>query len=178
MMTVIYQALCACLGLNPSSEEASVLIREMYTEPENAPQIPRNRDVIYYSVEPDSQANEAPPSYSAENPQQSTHQPSVSHFGLYRLLILCYGPNSHAYARQIRSFLYLDGAGFPRSILRQAGIYPMPNPPEPTFLHQPEGNMWRRRTDLTVSLWIKEKDTMTTRRGAITVPPVIRISTN
>ena len=45
--TVIYSALCACFGLQTGSAGASVLIREAYAEPENAPRPPRNTDVIY-----------------------------------------------------------------------------------------------------------------------------------
>ena len=68
MTTTIYQALCACFGLSPSSADASILIREAYQDPENAPRSPRNTDVIYFSIEPDSTASEAPPVYSAESP--------------------------------------------------------------------------------------------------------------
>ena len=34
----IHNALCSCLGLPPSSEQALSLIRQAYTEPENNPQ--------------------------------------------------------------------------------------------------------------------------------------------
>ena len=54
--TIIYPALCACFGMNPSSAAASVLIREVYLEPENAPRPPRNADVVYYSIAPDPTA--------------------------------------------------------------------------------------------------------------------------
>ena len=60
--SILYSALCACFGLVPSSSEASVLIREAYQEPENAPRPPRGPEVIYYSVEPDAYAQEAPAS--------------------------------------------------------------------------------------------------------------------
>ena len=52
-----------------------------------------------------------------------------------------------SYAHKIRSFLYLDGAGLPRQILRKAGIYPVPDPPVPHLLYEPEGSLWRRRAD-------------------------------
>ena len=35
---ILYAALCACFGLNPSSTEASVLIRQAYQEPDRQPQ--------------------------------------------------------------------------------------------------------------------------------------------
>ena len=42
MNEAIYQALCSCLGLVPSADEAVALIREAYQEPENAPRPPRH----------------------------------------------------------------------------------------------------------------------------------------
>ena len=71
--------------------------------------------------------------------------------------IVCYGPSALSNARKIRSFLYLDGSGFPRSILRKAGLYPVPSPPEPLILHEPEGSLWRLRADLTVSLRVRDE---------------------
>ena len=175
MNDVIYNALCACFGLQPSSAQASVLIRDMYQEPENAPRPPRSADVIYYSVSPDPSAAEAPPAYTAENPASASHAPAVSIFAAWTLLVVCYGPHAPENARRIRAFLYLDGAGFPLSILRKAGIRPVPDPPEPMLLHEPEGSLWRERADLTVRLRAEEKETHPVRRGAVTVAPAVRI---
>ena len=175
MNTAIYNALCACFGLSPTSSDASTLIREAYQEPENAPQPPRSADVIYYSVAPDSYAAVVPPSYSADNPALSAHTPAVSSFSAYTLQVICYGPHAEQNARKIRALLYLDGSGYPRSILRKAGIRPVPNPPEPLVLHEPEGSLWRLRADLTISLRAEEKETHPNRRGAVTVPPAVRI---
>ena len=91
------------------------------------------------------------------------------------LQIVCYGPHALSNARKIRAFLYVDGPGFPRSILRKAGLYPVPDPPEPMLLHEPEGSLWRTRADLTVSLRAEEKETHPVRRGAVTVPPAVII---
>ena len=151
MNEVIYNALCACFRLSPSSAEASVLIREAYQEPENAPRPPRNTDVIYYSVSPDAAAPEAPPAYTADIPGQASHVPAVSAFSAWTLQIVCYGP----YA------------------LRKAGVYPVPDPPEPVLLHEPEGSLWRKRADLTVSLRAEETKTHPVRRGAVTVAPAV-----
>ncbi len=175
MNETIYRALCACFGLQPASTEASVLLREAYQDPENAPRPPRSADVIYYSVAPDPAAAESPPAYTAENPAQSSHTPAVSVFSAYTLQVVCYGPNALANARKIRSFLYLDGSGFPRSILRKAGLYPVPDPPAPLLLHEPEGSLWRLRADLTISLRVLEKETHTARRNAVTILPAIEI---
>ena len=174
-MTAIYNALCACLGLSPSSEEASVLIREAYQEPENAPRAPRNTDVVYYSAEPDRAGNEPPAAYANENPGAASHVPAVSGFAAYKMVVVCYGPNAETNARKIRAFLYVDGNGYPRSILRKAGLYPVPDPPEVMVLHEPEGGLWRLRADVVISLRVKETLFHSNRRNAITVAPAIII---
>ena len=175
MNEVIYKALCACFGLTPSSSEASILIREAYQEPENAPRPPRSTDVIYYSAEPDPTAAEAPPAYANDSPASASHIPAVSSFSAYRLQIVRYGPNALDNARKIRAFLYLDGSGYPRAILRKAGLYPVPDPPEPMLLHEPEGSLWRTRADLTVFLRAEETQTHAVRQDAVTVPPVVLV---
>ena len=176
MSDAIYRALCACFGLSPSSAEASVLIREAYQEPENAPRPPRNTDVIYYSVAPDPVAAEAPPAHVPEEASQASHAATVSSFSAWTMTVVCYGPHALSNARKIRAFLYVDGPGFPRSILRKAGIRPVPDPPEPMLLHEPEGSLWRTRADLTISLRAEEKETHPVRRGAVTVTPVVVIN--
>ncbi len=173
--TILYSALCACFGLDPSSPEASVLIREAYQEPENAPRLPRNTDVIYYSVSPDVSAQEAPPSYSMDHPADTSHEAAVSSFSAWTLQVVCYGPHALSNARKIRAFLFVDGPGFPREILRKAGIRLVPDPPEPMLLHEPEGFLWRERADLTVSIRAEETQIHPARRGAISVSPAISI---
>ena len=175
MNEAIYKALCACFGLSPSSAEASALIRQAYLEPENAPQPPRTVDVIYYFLQPDPSAPEPPPSYAAENPSTASHTPTVFSFSAWKLQIICYGPHAEQNARRIRALLFIDGSGMPRSILRKAGIRPVPSPPEPLLLHEPEGSLWRQRADLTIAFRAEEKQTHPARRGAITVPPAVRI---
>ena len=54
MYETIHNALSACLGLAPSSEQALTLIRQAYTEPENNPQPARTVDVIYWSLSPEA----------------------------------------------------------------------------------------------------------------------------
>ena len=173
--TTICSALCACFGLAPFSSEASVLIREAYQEPENAPRPPRNTNVVYYSIAPDTAVQEAPPAYSMEDPSASSHITAVSSFSAWTLQIVCYGPHAMENARKIRAFLFADGSGFPRSILRKAGLYPVLDPPEPMLLHEPEGSLWRLRADLTVSLRAEETQQYPARRSAIAVLPVVQI---
>ena len=172
----IRKALCSCLGLSPSSTDASTLIREAYEEPEPSPRPPRNTDVIYYSLFPEEA--EAPPAYSAENPSASSHKPAVSSFLPVRLLLVCYGPHCEEYAHKIRAFLFLDGSGFPRFILRKAGIYPIPNPPRPELLFEPEGSLWRRRADLSIRLRVKDTLLYPNTRPAITQTPAVIVHSN
>ena len=171
----IRKALCACLALSPSSADASALIREAYEEPEPAPRLPRNVDVIYYFLL--TEEAEAIPAYSAENPSASSHKPAVSSFLPVRLLLVCYGPHCEEYAHKIRSFLFLDGSGFPRFILRKAGIYPIPNPPQPELLFEPEGSLWRRRADLLIRLRVKDTLLYPNTRPAINVTPAVTLHT-
>ena len=175
MIETMYHALCACFGLSPSSVQASILIREAYQEPENAPRPPRNTDVIYYSVAPDSAAAENPPAHVPEEASQASHAATVSSFSAWTMTVVCYGPHALSNARKIRAFLFVDGPGFPREILRKAGIRPVPDPPEPMLLHEPEGSLWRKRADLTVSLRAEETQTHAVRRDAVTVPPVVLV---
>ena len=167
----IHSALCACLGRTPESPQALALIRQAYTEPENSPRPARTADVIYWSLSPE--AGEDPASYGAASVSSGSHKPTVHRCLAYQLLIVCYGPGCEANAHKIRSFLYLDGAGLPRQILRKAGIYPVPDPPAPQLLYEPEGSLWRRRADLTVSLRVRDDLVYSAGRGAITAPPAV-----
>ena len=73
--------------------------------------------------------------------------------------------------------LYLDGSGFPRRILREAGIYPVPDPPQPSILYEEEGSLWRKRADLTISLRV-QFETQALSRGSIQSAPAVRIIQN
>ena len=69
--------------------------------------------------------------------------------------------------------LYLDGYGFPRRILRDAGIFPIPDPPQPALLHEEEGSLWRKRADLAIPLRIRYEQQAGTRPSIATAPVVI-----
>ena len=71
----IHNALCSCLGLSPSSEQALSLIRQAYTEPENNPQPARTADVIYWSLSPE--AGDDPASYNETAATSGAHKPTV-----------------------------------------------------------------------------------------------------
>ena len=171
--TIIYPALCACFGMNPSSAAASVLIREAYLEPENAPRPPRNRNVIYWTLLRDPASDPVSTATCTEAAGAGRNTPVVYTTLKYRLIIVCYGPASEAYAHRIRHMLYLDGRGFPRQILRAAGIFPIPDPPQPQLLHEEEGSLWRKRADLTIELRVREEQTGPTRSSINTAPAVI-----
>ena len=170
--TAIFDALCACLGLDKTSAAAVALIHEAYAEPENVPRPGRNKNVVYWSVlqEPGTVVPEA---YNAEAGASGTHTPIVYSTLKYQLVIVCYGPACEAYASRIRSILFLDGAGFPRRILRNAGIFPVPDPPQPSLLYEEEGSLWRKRADLTVSLRVRDEQRGPARGSITTAPAVI-----
>ena len=128
--------------------------------------------MIYWTVlqEP---GPEIPAAYTAEGGGAGRHTPVVYTTLKYQLIIVCYGPACEAYASRIRSMLFLDGSGFPRRILRSAGIFPVPDPPQPVLLHEEEGSLWRRRADLTVSLRVREEQRGTARQSITTAPAVV-----
>ena len=174
MSGILFQALCACLELTPASRDASAIIRPANPEPENPPRPGRNDNVIYYDLLPENAPDAGYPVYTNENPQAASALPAVSSFLPYRLVIVCYGPECEWNARRIRSFLYLDGSGYPRSILRKAGIFPAPRPPMPVLLNEEAGGLVRRRADLVIPLRIRETLVRTGRRNTISqAPPII-----
>lgn len=170
--TAVFDALCACLNLNPNSREAIALIHEAYAEPENVPRPPRNRNVIYWTLSQDYGSDPVSTACNAEGSGRF-HTPVVYTTLKYQLIIVCYGPACEEYAQRIRSLLYLDGSGFPRRILRDAGIYPVPDPPQSVVLHEEEGSLWRKRADLTISLRVRDEQEGQTRGSITTAPAVI-----
>ena len=171
--TAIFRALCACMELSPSSAEASALNRPFPNDPESPPPPPRSVSVIYYDVRPEEAPDAGYAVYSGENPTASAAYPAVSSFLPFRLTVICYGPDCEYHAHRIRSFLYLDGSGYPRSILRKAGIYPVPRPPMPVLIDEEEGALLRKRADLAVSLRVKDTLVRTNRQYGIAEPPAV-----
>ena len=170
MNEAIYQALCACFALGPSSEEASGLIREAYQEPENSPMPPREQDVIYYHLESSPEAQVAPPVRNTKSPY-----PEYYWFPEVKLHVTCYGRDAEEMAEQIRIYIYLSGFGMPRTILKKAGIYVMPNTREPVHSYEETGSQWRHRSDVTILLRVDKKQTYPTRQSMIAEPPNLRI---
>ncbi len=166
----IFDALCACMNL--PAEEGIKLIHEAYAEPESAPRPPRNRNVIYWTILQDPTADPAAAAYCIEAGGAGRNTTVVYTTLKYQLIIVCYGPACEEYANRIRTMLYADGFRLPRRILRSAGIYPVPDPPQPALLHEEEGSLWRKRADLTISLRVR--DEISGQAGdSITVAPVV-----
>ena len=168
--TAIFDALCSCLNL--SAAEGIKLIHEAYAEPENVPRPPRNRNVIYWTVLQDPSPDSAASAWANETGGVDCHTPVVCSTLKYQLIIVCYGPVCEEYAWRIRQMLFLDGSGCPRQILRTAGIYPVPDPTQPSILHEEEGSLWRRRADLTVSLRVRD-EVRARERGSVTTAPAV-----
>ena len=138
MRKTIYETLCACLGLGPGTAAAGTLICPACAEPGPAPQAPRNRNVIYYSLLRDDRGEERPQTIVYKGRDGTEKPAEIRSFLAYRLLVVCYGPDAEKHAHRIRATLYADGAGEPRSILRKAGIYPVPRPEQPLLLTETE----------------------------------------
>ena len=171
---VLFQALCACLEISPSAASSSALVRRSFQDSEPAPPLPRNRNAVFFDLVPETAPDAGYVAYTQENPQSVSAFPAVSSYLPYRLVIVCYGPDCEKNAQKIRSFLYLDGNGYPRSILRKNGIYPVPRPPMPVLIREETGGQFRLRADLTVQMRIKATLVRENRRNAINqVPPVI-----
>ncbi len=171
--TAIFRALSACMELAPTSAEASALIHPFPNDPENPPPPPRYTNVIYYDIRPEEAPDAGWQAYTAEDPTVSSAKPAVSSFLPFRLTVICYGPDCERCAHRIRSFLYLDGSGYPRAILRQAGIYPIPRPPMPILLDEEDGHLLRRRADLVISLRVADTLVRSGRRYGIAETPAV-----
>ena len=169
--TAIFDALCASLNLTEA--EGVKLIHEAYAEPENVPRPARNKNVIYWTVLQDLSTDPVSTEYAAGDGTAGNHVPTACTTVKYNLVIVCYGPACEEYARRIRHMLYLDGSGFPRRILRNAGIFPVPDPPQPSLLHEEEGSLWRKRADLTIQLRVRDELTAQARNSISTAPAVI-----
>ena len=170
----VFDAFCSCLGLDKDSAEAIALIHEAYAEPENVPQPPRSRNVVYWTVLQDLSSDPVSTEYNVEAGSAGSHVPVVNTTLKYQLIIVCYGPACEENASRIRSMLFLDGAGFHRQILRAAGIYPVPDLPQPSLLYEEEGSLWRKRADLTVRLRVLDEQRAQV-RNSVGYPPVVTL---
>ena len=174
IIDTIYKALCACFGLQPSSEEAAALFCEAYPEGESIPQVPRNKDIIFYWEEPAPGAKVIPQAL-ADRRVSSFYYPEIFRFPEHLLHVTCYGPNSLENAEKIQALLFLDGGNNPRRILRREGIYLIPDPAEPFLSYEQEGSRWRKRADITIHFRTEEHLVSPVRKQSIVFPPAVQI---
>lgn len=165
----IFGVLCQCFGLTPNSAEANYRFRPAYQEDTTLPQPPRNKDVCYYSLSPESAQDPQPLTVFRKNSLKDVWQRVVP----VSLHLYFYGPHADDDALLTRTMLYTDSI---RAALRTAGIIPIPSPPAPVSLPEIEGTLWRQRADLTISLRILQQSE--TSATSITVPPELLITNN
>ena len=170
----MFAALCACLGVAAGTDAADRLIHKAYAEPENAPQPPRERDVIYYWIERDTATDDDFQAMVAGRGWGSDLvNTEIRSYLAYRLVVVCYGPHAEEHAHRIWALIFLDGVRKPRGILRAAGIYPIPSPAQPELIREPMGSLWRKRADLVISLRVR--DSLVAEQGAVASAPEIRL---
>ena len=170
----IFKAVCACVGVSASSSEAKALIREAYLEPENSPRPARNENVIYWYM---MTTDEIPDTIAYENVPTDTGKNSAITFSNtpHELHFICYGPSCYSYAIMIRLGMFVDGYKNPRSLFRAAGVYPVPNPPQPAYSFEPEGSLWRCRADVRIPFICEGSQIIGNARNAIRSAPGVII---
>ena len=146
------------------------MIIPAYQEPENGPRPPRNKDLVYYYLVTDDAEGARYQTVEIRNRVMK-----VSSFTGYQLVIICYGPHCLENAHTIRYFLYLDGYGMPRGMMRKHGIYPIPSSGLPSVSWEEDGSLWRKRADLTVELRMVETKEYPEEQGVVRVAPGIVI---
>ena len=169
----IFRAIAVSLGLAPSSSEASARILRAYASPP-PPQASLNDNLCFFDLNPD------------RNAQMLTERSvilgvnAIYRFIPYTLTIVFYGSTAETDAIRVRDNLFVDGAAHPLSILRKAGIYPIPPTGPPTVVYEEEGAMYRKRADLVLSVRIldnsDDKDSSSLEADLITSAPDTNIS--
>ncbi len=139
----IHRAVSVSLGLSPSSSEASSRILRAYAAPP-PPQAGRNMNLCFFDLSPDPSA----PMHTEHRVKNGTNV--VFRFMPYTLTLVFYGPSAETDALTVRENLFVDGKDKPRSILRDAGLYPVPPVRPPSVLYEEEGSLYRKRADLVI----------------------------
>ena len=142
----VYQALRAALGLN-ANEGSRHLARAYQDSPPVNPGPTTN--VCYYQIVTEAQGKMYTETTVNEN------VPCAFEFVPGRLILVFYGPMCERWAHRCQEFLFLDGNGMPRQILREAGIFPVPAMMTPSVLYEENGKTWRKRADLVVPVRIR-----------------------
>ena len=142
----VFRALRAALGMN-EDEGSRHLVRAYQDAPPVNPGPETN--VCYYQIVTEAQGK----GYSETAVEENV--PSVFEFFPGRLMMVFYGPDCERWARRCLEFLFLDGKGMPRQILREAGIFPVPNGYGPEVVYEESGKVWRKRADLVVPVRVR-----------------------
>ena len=161
----IYHALRAALLLSP--EEASAHLFRAYADPPPAEPTP-SENVCYYHLQTDPN-----PAVLQEILLES-NTPEVFSFIPCTLTLVCYGRDCEAWAHRIQSFLFLDGAGEPRQLLRSAGLFPIPSRRPPSVLFEESGKNFRKRADLVIPLRLRSNESYKPLL-TIDVPPIVTL---
>ena len=142
----VFRALRAALGMN-EAEGSRHLVRAYQDAPPVNPGPEMN--VCYYQIVTEAQGK----GYSETAVEGNV--PSVFEFFPGQLVMVFYGPDCERWARRCLEFLFLDGKGMPRQILREVGIFPVPNWYGPEVIYEENGKVWRKRADLVVPVWVR-----------------------
>jgi len=143
---VLYRALRAALGMN-GEEGSRHLVRSYQDSPPINPGPGVN--VCYYQIVTEAQGKVYTETTVNEN------VPCVFEFVSGRLVLVFYGPACEQWAHRTQEFLFLDGNGMPRQILREVGIFPVPNGYGPEVVYEESGKVWRKRADLVVPVRVR-----------------------
>ena len=161
----IYHALRAALLLSP--EEASAHLFRAYADPPPA-EPSTSATVCYYHLQTDPN-----PAVLQETSLESD-TPEIFSFIPCTLTLVCYGPDCEAWAHRLQSFLFLDGAGEPRQLLRSAGLFPIPSRRPPSILFEESGKTFRKRADLVIPLRLRSNESYKP-LPTIEVPPTVTL---
>ena len=142
----VFRALRTALGMN-AAEGSRHLVRAYQDAPPVNPGPEMN--VCYYQLVTDAQGKVYTETTVNEN------VPCVFEFVPGRLVMVFYGPDCERWARRCLEFLFLDGKGMPRQILREVGIFPVPNWYGPEVVYEESGKVWRKRADLVVPVRVR-----------------------
>ena len=143
----LFRAISVSLGLIPDSEAAAARILRAYQAPLPA-QSAREMNLCFYDLSPDVSS----PMFTEHAVLRGIH--GIYRFMPYLLSLVFYGPFAETDALLLRENLFIDGAGCPRSILRQAQVFPVPAVRPPSVLYEETDSLYRKRADLVIPLRI------------------------
>ena len=139
----LFRAIAIALGLAPDSPTASARILRAYADPP-PPQSPPDVNLCFFDLSPD------PGAPMLTERKVIRGQNAIWRFIPCTLTLVFYGLSSESDAISVRENLFIDGVNHPLSILRNAGIYPVPPAFPPSVLYEEEGSLFRKRADLTI----------------------------